>query len=335
MAGREDQSRTGPGWRLAHPALLAVGLVLVAQAVGRSALDAVLPRVPASTRRVSGIAPAASAPASPEPLTAGDFLDGFPDWSPDGRQIAFMRDGRTWVMAADGSAARPLAAGAGTWDIQPSWSPDGRWLAFVRHAEEGRSGRGQILRVRADGTREEVLYDGAEPLGYLAWQPGGQGIAFTTRSRLLYLDLRTRKTRALAEAGPDSDLLPGGVAWTPDGQSVVFGAGRHEVDRLNLDLFQVRLAGGEPVRLTTRGGIMPHVAPDGRRVAFRSPHLETGIAILDLTTRQVTLHLPDQEPYLYFHPRWSPDGARLLASRLALSRAGDGVHATSAIVVLR
>jgi Tol biopolymer transport system component len=55
-----------------------------------------------------------------------------PAWSPDGRRIAFTRNGGVYVMQADGTGARKVvtnryieSAGA------PTWSPDGRKLAYV------------------------------------------------------------------------------------------------------------------------------------------------------------------------------------------------------------
>ena len=56
-----------------------------------------------------------------------------PDWSPDGRQIAYaVRSGArhdVWVMGADGTAQRQVTtAGACR---APCWSPDGQWLGYV------------------------------------------------------------------------------------------------------------------------------------------------------------------------------------------------------------
>jgi Tol biopolymer transport system component len=37
-------------------------------------------------------------------------LDVQPTWSPDGDEIAFVRDGRIWIMSADGRFSSPIAA---------------------------------------------------------------------------------------------------------------------------------------------------------------------------------------------------------------------------------
>ena len=60
-----------------------------------------------------------------------------PAWSPDGRQIAFVRSYDIWVMNADGSEQRRLASGAAR--DRSSWSPDGRTIAFDRRVGRGSS----------------------------------------------------------------------------------------------------------------------------------------------------------------------------------------------------
>jgi TolB protein len=56
-----------------------------------------------------------------------------PDWSPDGRRIAFtLRSGArndVWVMRADGSGVRQVTTTGSC--RAPAWSPDGNWIAFV------------------------------------------------------------------------------------------------------------------------------------------------------------------------------------------------------------
>ena len=77
--------------------------------------------------------------------------DSDPDWSPDGRTIAFVRDcdelsagsvDRVLVVGADGTNLHPLTQGPD--DVSPAWSPDGRTVAFVRDLA--------LYSIRADGT---------------------------------------------------------------------------------------------------------------------------------------------------------------------------------------
>lgn len=46
-----------------------------------------------------------------------------PIWSPDGRMIAFIHNGKVWVMEADGSNARALTRGSGSYS-NVAWSPN-------------------------------------------------------------------------------------------------------------------------------------------------------------------------------------------------------------------
>ncbi len=63
-----------------------------------------------------------------------------PDWSPDGRRIAFDsdRDGNfeVYAMNADGSGVTRLTV-RDAHDVGPAWSPDGRRIAFHSNREDG------------------------------------------------------------------------------------------------------------------------------------------------------------------------------------------------------
>lgn len=72
--------------------------------------------------------------ATPLQLTFGDRNDGQPQWSPDGKQIAFTRvdgeRGQIWVLPLTGGEAHAITKaehGAGA----PRWSPDGRRILYA------------------------------------------------------------------------------------------------------------------------------------------------------------------------------------------------------------
>lgn len=83
-----------------------------------------------------------------------------PDWSPTGREIAFVSlsngRGQIWIMPAVGGTARRLTAEEAIYGC-PTWSPDGHWLAFFS-LRAGK--RGGLWRISAQGGEPEYLGEG-------------------------------------------------------------------------------------------------------------------------------------------------------------------------------
>jgi hypothetical protein len=77
--------------------------------------------------------------------------DTAPDWSPDGRRVAFTsrEEGGSdiFVVTADGSQRLKLTRGGGV-NVAPTWSPDGQWVAYL----SDRGGIWAVWVARADGT---------------------------------------------------------------------------------------------------------------------------------------------------------------------------------------
>lgn len=71
---------------------------------------------------------------NPVRLTSNTVDDKYPQFSPDGTQIAFQRPNQAgipqiWVMATDGSGQRRVTQEGG---MEPAWSRDGQSLIYVR-----------------------------------------------------------------------------------------------------------------------------------------------------------------------------------------------------------
>lgn len=96
-----------------------------------------------------------------------------PDWTPDGKKLAFDRGGDVWVVDVANKRAKRLIVDA----TEPRWSPNGNRIAFVRDVGGGES---FVFVARADGTapRRVAAGDGA------AWAPDGTELAIADFRRV-------------------------------------------------------------------------------------------------------------------------------------------------------
>lgn len=110
-------------------------------------------------------------------LIASEGYNAFPQFSPDGKRVAFVssRSGswEIWVCDSDGSNPQQLTLEGHT-ATSPRWSPDGREIAFQSPATEG----SPIYLVSSEGGQPHRLMTGKSKVAGASWSRDGKWIYF-------------------------------------------------------------------------------------------------------------------------------------------------------------
>jgi Tol biopolymer transport system component len=143
-----------------------------------------------------------------------------PQWSPDGKRIAFqdMSPGKPWriyVVSAEGGAPKPVFEEPRN-QMHPSWSPDSNSLtiSYVYFLETARLG----VTVVHLGTRKREPLPDSENIWQAEWSPTGRYIAGRTLDShaVMLFDFNTQRWSELAKG----DV--GWLRWSPDARYVYF-----------------------------------------------------------------------------------------------------------------
>ena len=211
--------------------------------------------------------------ASAHPLgSASDWIL-TPQWSPDGKSIAFAEeqggwedpaDYDIWTMGADGSGATQLTHDVMRSNVfrayEPSWSPDSRRIVFVRVLENKPYETLVIVNVRT-GRERNLHVSGETP----AW--GGAGIAYVADYRRIMLVSPTGG-RAKILAPVDAT----GLVWSSRGVLAAL-----QSDRILLFTASGRQVGfvHVPFKKTNACGLA--WSPDGKRLLVRTSRRTDGL----------------------------------------------------------
>lgn len=232
---------------------------------------------------------------------------GWPTFSPDGRRIAFNRDGQICLIDIDGSNESCIGAG---------WSPTwGQRIAFAN--ADG------IAVMNADGSdvrtlvRHNFRTDTYAPsdlgVGEPAWSPDGQSIAFehlgdaeTQVAQIFVARADGSDVRMLTEPLNGARYVERHPVWSAKGDRILFSSGF-------LGIGSVQASGGLPVSLYSAFPLntfpsRPTPSPDGLVVAYTLRDRTTGAQSVWATGYGQLIvdgHDPD----------WSPEGKYIVYAR--------------------
>ncbi|MEY2554350.1 MAG: hypothetical protein QOC57_2210, partial [Ilumatobacteraceae bacterium] len=198
----------------------------------------------------------------PRALTSGEH-DGGPEWSPDGRSLAFTArrgaksDETTLhvLPVAEPGETRTIATMKGGVD-DVAWSPDGRWIAFVSRTRHERY------------DAEDESWQSPRKIERFFSKLDDVGWIFDRPKHVYVIDADG--------VGEPRNLTPGefqhdSITWKPDSSGLVLSAQRHDTWDLDfaIDLYSVTLDGEISALSASTGNYgTPAVSPDGAQVAF-------------------------------------------------------------------
>jgi len=206
----------------------------------------------------------------------------WPQWSPDGAQIAFYSEGAIYVVPALGGVPRRIISDTSKGSAySPAWSPDGKRVAYVQN--------NSIYIFSLDTGASEKITDTKEA-HCLSWSPDGSQIAFVS-GNLPFLfssmDIPEAEWSIIGNKAPSSihivslstgsktqltkaDYLNVSPVWTPDGKHLLFISNQGGAR----DIYFIPLSSSgkpkaPPRRLTT--GLDAHtisISKDGQKLAY-------------------------------------------------------------------
>jgi TolB protein len=202
-------------------------------------------------------------------LTQARRLSGNPNWSPDGRTLAYTMWNpvpQIFLSRLYEGMIEPLTTQANT-NYLPAFSPDGRRVAFM----SGRDGNTEIYVQNVDGTGVRRMTNHPADDATPTWSPSGNEIAFTStragRPQLYVMNATDgSNVRRLAIDEVEADR----ATWSPAPYNEIAYAGRSAPGRYDIKVLDV--ASGRVRQITTGEGSneSPVFSPTGRHLAFTS-----------------------------------------------------------------
>jgi len=284
----------------------------------------------------------------------------WPQWSPDGKRIAFRVDRKSHSLIAvaevapnlDQAFAAPESASATTKKDQPPllaivhylapsterdlfarWSPDGKQIVFVRIA--GQENKLPLIPLRPNPwalwvadtnsyTAKEIWHSGTTIRDSLP-PFAGESLQFAG-DRIVFVSEQTNRNHLYsipASGGQAIELTPGDfdvedVKLSPDRQLVIYSSNQDDVDRRHI--WRVSVNGGAPQQSLTKGETIewsPAITSDGKTVFCLGSSATTPALVYRITNSGRDLSAKDALPKDF-------PSAQLVTPKQVIFKSSDG-----------
>jgi serine/threonine protein kinase/Tol biopolymer transport system component len=228
---------------------------------------------------------------APVRLVENGFL---PVWSPDGRQISFMRLAgekyRIEIVKAIGGESKQIAAegiSSPAFSVLPynriqtsefSWSPDSSKLAYVSQ----QNGQVDVWQVNADGSNNSTLTDNNVSNHFLycpIWSPDGGRVAFSSKQNvkegkpdygIWVVDTASKSMKTVIRQNSFLRL----IGWSASGEELILAAPRFSPNiglQPELRMLRVEIETGKTSEIAVLKETYLyniHLSPDKKTIAF-------------------------------------------------------------------
>jgi dipeptidyl aminopeptidase/acylaminoacyl peptidase len=242
------------------------------------------------------------------------------DWSPDGKQLAFVSNisGRNnlWLVPAEGGWPTQLTV-SDQRQAAPAWSPDGKWIAYQSDYDGDEQWdifivsprTGQLVNLT--NTREIAEENPT-------WSHDGRYLAYMVKPKtssvfeIDIFDMVMRKVQHLTTDTP-RDKMNMGPVWSKDGTRIAYT--QHQAKGTDSNILVAELATGKSTLLTEHEGeqlyAVDDFSPDGKKLLITSNAANgyENVGLLDIASRKITWLT--REPWEISGGEFSPDGKRV------------------------
>lgn len=238
-----------------------------------------------------------------------------PDWSPDGKKIAYIAGANggcnIFVTSDTDGLSTQLTYEDSALMWTPSWAPDGNSIAFSSIVR-GAPGVAKVYTVPSTGGASIQITPDSLTIQGCDWSPDGTHIVFDADSPHAHgiciwtVRLSDGKITQVTKDSP----YDGWPKYSPDGSKIAFESNRGGTESIPIRVWTVFADGTNFQQVTKQGGDFPCWSPDGKWIAFtsnRNGNYDIYVVSADGGEEIQITTSPNHE----VRPAWSPDGKKI------------------------